>query len=146
MTLVKSKFGSKPELSPEFIKKIEKSGVVETICNFMKFKESQGRAKTSGTKAVTVHVEKLHDAINAGTKNSKDCTLILTEGDSAKSAALSGVASIENGRKIYGLFPLRGKMLNAREATHKQLSENKEIKNVVKGLFDSRLCVPTVPY
>ena len=37
MTLVKSKFGSKPELSPEFIKKIEKSGVVETICNFMKF-------------------------------------------------------------------------------------------------------------
>ena len=133
MTLVKSKHGSKPELSQDFIKKIEKSGVVETICNFMKFKENQGRAKQSGTKVATVHVDKLIDAGDAGKKGSKDCTLILTEGDSAKTAALAGVSSIDGGRRIYGLFPLRGKMLNAREATHKQLLENKEIKNVVKG-------------
>ena len=31
------------------------------------------------------------------------------------------------GRDYYGVFPLRGKLLNVREATAKQLTENKEI-------------------
>lgn len=54
-----------------------------------------------------------------GTKNSVDCTLILTEGDSAKTLAVSGLAVV--GRDRYGVFPLRGKVLNVREATHKQV-------------------------
>lgn len=48
---------------------------------------------------------KLNDANNAGTKNSQDCTLILTEGDSAMSLAVAGLAVI--GRDSYGVFPLR---------------------------------------
>ena len=140
MTLVKSKHGSKPEMSDKFIKQVEKSGIVETICNFMKFKENQGRAKNSGTKVANVTVEKLVDATEAGKKNSKDCTLILTEGDSAKTAALAGVASLSDGKRYYGVFPLRGKMLNAREATHKQITENKEIKNIIKGISDIFIC------
>lgn len=66
-------------------------------------------------------VPKLEDANDAGTKNSLDCTLILTEGDSAKSLAVSGLGVV--GRDKYGVFPLRGKLLNVREATHKQVSE-----------------------
>ena len=65
-------------------------------------------------------IPKLDDANDAGTKNSGLCTLILTEGDSAKTLAVAGLAVI--GRDHYGVFPLRGKMLNVREASHKQVS------------------------
>ena len=56
----------------------------------------------------------------AGTKNSRECTLILTEGDSAKTLAVAGLSVI--GRDRYGVFPLKGKLLNVREASHKQVS------------------------
>lgn len=56
-----------------------------------------------------------------GGKHSSECTLILTEGDSAKSLAVSGLGVI--GRDRYGVFPLRGKILNVREATHKQVKK-----------------------
>jgi DNA gyrase/topoisomerase IV subunit B len=59
------------------------------------------------------------DANNAGGKKSKDCTLILTEGDSAKSLAVSGLGVV--GRDNYGVFPLKGKLLNVREATFSQV-------------------------
>ena len=52
---------------------------------------------------------KLDDAIWAEQK-SEECTLILTEGDSAKSMAIAGLSVV--GREMYGVFPLRGKLLN----------------------------------
>ena len=61
----------------------------------------------------------MDDANDAGTKNSGDCTLILTEGDSAKALAVAGLGII--GRDRYGVFPLKGKLLNVREASHKQV-------------------------
>jgi len=67
----------------------------------------------------------LDDANDAGGKNSLGCTLILTEGDSAKSLALSGLEVI--GRDRYGVFPLKGKLLNVREAGYKRIIENNEI-------------------
>ena len=36
------------------------------------------------------------------------------------------------GRDYYGVFPLKGKLLNVREASHKQIMENKEITSLVK--------------
>lgn len=66
----------------------------------------------------------------AGGKHSSECTLILTEGDSAKSLAVSGLGVI--GRDRYGVFPLRGKILNVREATHKQVSE--QLRSRVRAL------------
>lgn len=58
----------------------------------------------------------------SGGKNSTGCTLILTEGDSAKTLAVSGLGVV--GRDRYGVFPLRGKMLNVREASLKQVRPN----------------------
>lgn len=66
----------------------------------------------------------------AGTKHGSECTIILTEGDSAKSLALAGIDVI--GRDRYGVFPLKGKFLNVREASAKQISENQEIQNLTK--------------
>jgi DNA topoisomerase-2 len=51
--------------------------------------------------------------------------LILTEGDSAKSLAVAGLSIL--GRDHYGVYPLKGKLLNVRDATHRQLLENKEV-------------------
>lgn len=76
-------------------------------------------------------VTKLDDAHQAGKSKAKDCTLILTEGDSAKTFALSGLSALGlAGRDLYGVFPLRGKLLNVREASHKQIMNNKEIVNL----------------
>ena len=75
---------------------------------------------------------KLSDANNAGTKKANECTLILTEGDSAKSLAVAGLSVI--GRDNYGVFPLRGKLLNVRDAKHDQIMKNEEIQNIKKIL------------
>jgi DNA topoisomerase-2 len=73
---------------------------------------------------------KLADANNAGGRNGQDCTLILTEGDSAKSLAVAGLGVV--GRDNFGVFPLRGKLLNVREAKHDQIMKNEEIQNIKK--------------
>ena len=84
--------------------------------------------KKSNTKRQSkiLGMPKLLDANNAGTTDSKDCTLILTEGDSAKALAVSGLGVV--GRDHYGVFPLRGKILNVRDATHKQVSSLSKVK------------------
>jgi len=73
-------------------------------------------------------IVKLEDANNAGGRNSKRCTLILTEGDSAKALAVSGLGVV--GRDDYGVFPLRGKLLNVRDAGHEAIVKNVEIQHI----------------
>jgi DNA topoisomerase-2 len=46
---------------------------------------------TGKIKAKLYGIPKLEDANDAGTKKSKDCVLILTEGDSAKALAMAGI-------------------------------------------------------
>jgi DNA topoisomerase-2 len=70
-------------------------------------------------------IPKLDDANLAGTAKSTRCTLFLTEGDSAKATVVSGMAEL--GRDCYGVFPLKGKLLNVRTASDKQVSDNVEI-------------------
>ncbi|XP_042253540.1 DNA topoisomerase 2-alpha [Thunnus maccoyii] len=132
MTLQQKSFGSTCHLSDKFIKQATSCGIVESIMNWVKFKaQSQLNKKCSAVKHTKIKgVPKLDDANDAGGKNSIGCTLILTEGDSAKTLAVSGLGVV--GRDRYGVFPLRGKMLNVREASHKQIMENAEINNIIK--------------
>lgn len=134
MTLKSMKFGSKCQLPEGFIKRVLRCGIVENVLEWAKFKsQSQLKSKCHSTKHSKLRgIAKLDDANNAGTKHSRDCTLILTEGDSAKALAISGLGVI--GRDNYGVFPLRGKVLNVREASHKQIMENAELTNLVKIL------------
>jgi DNA topoisomerase-2 len=46
--------------------------------------------------------------------------LILTEGDSAKNVAMSGLEIL--GRDYYGVFPLKGKLLNVRDSPAGQIT------------------------
>lgn len=75
---------------------------------------------------------KLSDANNAGGRNAAKCTLILTEGDSAKGLALAGLSVV--GRDNFGVFPLKGKLLNVREAKHDTIMKNEEISAIKKIL------------
>lgn len=69
---------------------MSKSGVVESLLSWADFKQSKELKKTDGSKRQRISNEKLKDANEAGGRNSDKCTLILTEGDSAKALAVSG--------------------------------------------------------
>ena len=127
-----SEFGSKFSLDDDFIKKILKLGFVESLLAVAEAKEKKNLSKTDGRKVVRLSIPKLDDANKAGTSESHKCTLILTEGDSAKTTAVSGLSVV--GRDYYGVFPLRGKLLNTREASVAQINKNEEIINIKKIL------------
>jgi len=131
LTTPASKFGSKCEVSEKFVEKLIKTSLVERSMKLSEFKDNIGLQKASGKKTTSLRgIDKLDDANKAGTSESLKCTLILTEGDSAKALAVSGLSVV--GRDYFGVFPLRGKLLNVRDVTMKKISENAEISNLVK--------------
>ncbi len=92
-------------------------------------KEVRKKMKTKITRHVSI--PKLDDARFAGHPTKwKQCSLILTEGDSAKGFAISGMNVV--GRDYYGAFPLRGKFLNVKAAALGKTMRNKEVQNVLK--------------
>jgi len=132
-TLKPQDFGSKFEPPKTFIKNILKTGIQAELLSLSKFREMKELKKTDGSrKSKITGIPKLDDANKAGTAHSEKCTLIVTEGDSAKTLAIAGLSVV--GRDHYGVFPLRGKCKNVRDASVKQLTENKEFNDLKKIL------------
>lgn len=128
LTTQASKFGSKCELSDKFYDNLVKQGLVQRVIETYQFKESKQIKKTDGKKKNRLYgIPKLDDANEAGGKRSDECTLILTEGDSAKAMAIAGLSVV--GRDTYGVFPLRGKVINAREKITTQVGKNQVMNN-----------------
>jgi DNA topoisomerase-2 len=125
-----SDFGTKFNHTDDFILQISKLGIIDSILAIAEAKEKKSLQKTDGKKIGRILIPKLDDANKAGTKESKNCTIIFTEGDSAKATAISGLSVV--GRDHYGVFPLRGKLLNTKTATYTQLANNEEINNIKK--------------
>ncbi|ORY13026.1 DNA topoisomerase [Clohesyomyces aquaticus] len=132
LTTKASQFGSKCQVSDKFLKAIEKTEVIQNILHFAQQKADQLLKKTDGNKRSRMNNAKLTDANKAGTKDGWKCTLILTEGDSASLLALAGRAVVDP--DLFGVFPLRGKLLNVRDASIDQISKNQEIQNIKKFL------------
>lgn len=123
-------FANECDISEKFLKQAAKSDIVENILAFAKFKQSRELKRNGGTKKIKLTgIQKLDDANRAGSVESHKCTLIITEGDSAKSLAMSGLSI--TGRDYYGVYPLKGKPLNVRDATHANVMKNEEIKNII---------------
>lgn len=140
LTTQSKDFGCNVTVSDQFINKIYKSSITEEIVEFCKLKETASLSKqTDGRKANKVFIPKLEDALWAGTAKSNSCTLILTEGDSAKTFAMWGRSVV--GPERYGVWPLKGKVLNIRDATISQLIGNEEINNLkqILGLKQDRV-------
>jgi DNA topoisomerase-2 len=135
-----SDFKVKCEIDEVFIKKVCKTGLIDEIVQAAQMKQLAELEKTDGKKVSNLKkLIKLDDARYAGTKQAHKCTLILTEGDSAKSFAINGLEVL--GRDYFGVFPLKGKLLNVREATSTQLINNEEIKNLkqILGLKQNKV-------
>jgi DNA topoisomerase-2 len=120
------------KLSEDYLKKlVTKLNIVETVMAQQAVKDTKEATKTDGKKQSKITgIPKLDDAVLAGTTKSHECTLILTEGDSAKAMALSGLS--QDQRKFFGVFPLKGKLLNVKDTSAKKVEMTEEIANLKK--------------
>ena len=109
------KFGTgKLELSDKFYDKLSKTGIVDRVIELSEASQMKDLKKTDGKlRSRVTGIAKLDDANWAGGPKRAQCTLILTEGDSAKTMAIAGMSVV--GRDKYGVFPLRGKLLNVKD-------------------------------
>ena len=131
MTTPVSKFGSKAEISDKFIEKLYKSGLADKVLEICAIHEEKALKKTDGKKRDVIRgLPQLEDANWAGTLKAKECMLLLTEGNSAASMAISGLSVV--GRDRYGVFPLRGKVMNVKDTNAQKIADNQEIANIKK--------------
>jgi DNA topoisomerase-2 len=134
LTTPVAKFGSVFRVSDAFVAKLAKEGgLLEEAQAVLDARLSREAKKSDGRKAATVRgIPKLEDATLAGTAKSAECTLILTEGDSAASTAISGLKVV--GRERYGVFPLKGKILNVKDASIAKKTANEELTRIKRIL------------
>jgi DNA topoisomerase-2 len=108
---------------------------IKTLCEY---RESALLKKVEKkTRKELIHIENLDSANLSGSKRSKECTLILCEGLSAKTYATLGIQigwKGKKGRDFFGIYPLRGKCLNVRNATSKTITENREVCDIIRAL------------
>ena len=128
-----SEFGSKCDWNPKQLKKITKSGILERVEAWAIAKAGKALQKKVKSKS-RLGIPKLYDANKAGTKpdESSKCTLILTEGDSALTTALSGLEIV--GRKYFGAFPCKGKLLTYETLLSNPSWKTQKSKTSVKSL------------
>jgi DNA topoisomerase-2 len=132
LTTPASKFGSVFK-SEKMAAALVKLGLLDEAVAILDAKANKDAKKTDGSKKRTLRgMPKLVDAAWAGTAKSDECTLILTEGDSAASSAIAGLAVV--GREKWGVFPLRGKLLNVRDVSADKFAKNEELTAIKKIL------------
>jgi DNA topoisomerase-2 len=111
--------------------------VMEDIQNIITAKEMIVLKKTERKKRGHEKIEGLDPANNEGTNKSRECTLIVVEGLSAKTYAVQGIENEifgKKGRDWFGIYPLRGKILNTRNAKPIAITKNKVVTDVIKAL------------
>jgi DNA topoisomerase-2 len=130
LTTPAGKFGSAFK-SDKLADLLVKIGLLEEAQSILDAKSAKDAKKTDGSKKKTLRgLPKLEDALWAGTAKSQECTLILTEGDSAAASAIAGLAVV--GRERWGVFPLRGKMLNVKDISQEKFNKNEELTSIKK--------------
>ena len=85
---------------------------------------SSGRSKI----AQRTFYKKCNSANKAGGPESLKCTLFITEGDSATGMVDKGFSQL--GHDYYGVYTLRGKVINVRKATTEKVDANEIITNL----------------
>ena len=138
----KSQLGSPMVTDPskfiedKHVNAVMKWSVIEDITDLLKSRELMAIKKTEKKRGF-VKIPGLDSANLASGKNFHECSLILCEGDSAKTFAVKGIQTGVGGRKgrdYFGIFPLRGKLLNVRNSNVANITKNTEICNVIKAL------------
>jgi DNA topoisomerase II len=135
LTTSSTSFAAQCQLPANYLNKIVKqSGIVEEIVMDLESREKSKLIRATATRGTArqVNVPKLEDAHLAGTARGGECSLILTEGDSAKALAVAGLEVV--GRERFGVLPLRGKILNVRGASPKAMAKNTLLMDLMKAL------------
>ena len=143
LTSAVSKFGSRAVVTEKTIDKIIKLGVLERALALHGIQDQVAASKSDGRKTRRITgVPKLTDAEKAGGPESHLCTLMLVEGDSAKTGVIGGLTAKDH--DLFGVFPLRGKLLNVRGSSARQINENVELTQFKKimGLENGRVYGP----
>jgi DNA gyrase/topoisomerase IV subunit B len=139
LTTAAARFDLKWEPSAAFLKNLVGGGVVDRIHDDVTAKEmsaarrtikNNGAASSTGSRRMVL-AEK-YDAATNVTRASSRCSLLVTEGDSARALAVAGLAVV--GRANFGIFALKGKPLNVRNASVEAISKNKEIRTLLNIL------------
>lgn len=121
-------------LKPDYFLSIKKWKLINHIMNTIENKLEKDMLKTDGKKKKHIKLESLEDANWAGSSRSKDCTLYLVEGKSAMSYAVKYISYTEQGRNSQGVLPLRGKPLNAINASISEISSNSIFTDIKTAL------------
>jgi DNA topoisomerase-2 len=132
------KLGSKVELPSSFVAEVAAlPWLREAVAAERRMRDARSLARAVGRAKVrrgsNLEIEKLDDAEWAGMAGkAEQCTLIVTEGDSAKALAVAGLEVV--GRERWGVFPLRGKLLNVRGAVQSRVGKNEELVALMRAL------------
>jgi len=127
----------KAEVEQKHINSINRWDIMEKIKNLIKSKELNTLKKTTEKKRGFTKIEGLDPANLAGGKYSSQCALILCEGLSARTYAIKGIevgAYGNKGRDKFGIYALRGKVLNTRNASITSITKNREVSDLIKAL------------
>jgi DNA topoisomerase-2 len=129
----------KVEVDAKFIQTVcSKWDFMEKMNDISKAREFISLKKTEKKRGGFKRIEGLDHANKQGTKESKDCTLILCEGLSARTYAMKGAIQVgwddKKGRDYWGVFPLRGKILNVLNASTSAISGNREVTSIIQAL------------
>lgn len=124
------------EVKPSYISKMCKWSVYEQLESLVKGKELSVLKKAE-TRSKFIKVEGLDQANKSGGKLSSECSLILCEGLSAKTYAVKGIQHGlygKTGRDWFGIYALRGKLLNTLNASPTQIASNKVITELIQAI------------
>lgn len=121
-------------ISDTVLKRLYMLGEFEqSVSDWIESSTAKTLTKTDGKKKLnTSDIPNYTSAKYAGTSKSKNCTLILTEGLSARTMVMSGLSPEQ--KQYYGVFPLKGKVLNVRDQTKTVVAKNIELTHLKKIL------------
>lgn len=125
-------FGFSFDLPARVMTKLVKLGVLDEVVRREQDRDLNSSLKrTLVPKNREVYIEKYDPALDSRSAP-ESCTLVLTEGDSAKAFVVAGLSVL--GRSKYGIFPLRGVPLNVTHASTTDMLKNHEISSIFKIL------------
>lgn len=92
-------------------------------------KKARERAREQGKEKKNKILNLPTKLVDANSKNRLDCELFICEGDSAAGGLIAA-----RDPEIVGVFPIRGKMINAYKNNNEKVMANAEINNLIKAL------------